>query len=291
MSGMKAMVGTMMVALACGSASAEAPVQVLFPYSIAGRVVNYDGVAYEASDDITLCVRSTNGTVLAKSKVFDAGSPTAWNYRLDVPVATRSGGGYAAAGDVFALSAVDAKGVVYDGLVKGDDAVVGRAGGTATVRVMLAEDANGNGIADVYESSKEYDMWLAGVSDPVFDPGKDYDGDGASNYDEYLAGTDPFDRNDCFRVKRVAGPSAAEAEAEGVIALTFEANAGRSYVVSETPSLDPGATRWERGVFRLDPASPATFERVTNDKNTWSERTVYLLKSGRSRFYRVEMEQ
>lgn len=291
MSSMKAMIGTMMAALACGPALADDPVQVLFPYSIAGRVVNYDGIAYEASDDITLYVRGTNGTVLAKSKVFDPGNPTAWNYRLDVPVATRSGGGYAAAGDVLALSAVDAKGVVYDGLVKGDDAVVGRAGGTATVRVMLAEDANGNGIADVYERSKEYDMWLADVSDPVFDPDKDYDGDGASNYDEYLAGTDPFDRNDYFRVKRAASLSAAEKDDAEVLALTFEANAGRSYVVRETPSLDPGATRWARGVFRLDPADPATVERVTNDKNTWSERTIYLIKSGQSRFYKVEMEQ
>ncbi|MGN0854858.1 MAG: hypothetical protein ACI4R9_04985 [Kiritimatiellia bacterium] len=276
---------------ACWTALAADPVQVLCPYSIAGRVVNYDGVAYEASDDITLYVRNTNGVVLAKSKVFNPGNPTAWNYRLDVPVATRSGGGYAAAGDVLALSAVDAKGVVYEGLIKGDDAVVGQGGGTATVRVMLAEDANGNGIADVYERSKEYDMWLADISDSVFDPDKDYDGDGASNYAEYLAGTDPFDRNDYFRVKQVSGFSAAEADAEDVIALTFEANAGRSYVVNETPTLDSGATRWTRGVFRLDPAQSATVERVTNDKNTWSERTVYLIKNGESRFYKVEMEQ
>ncbi|MGN0832288.1 MAG: thrombospondin type 3 repeat-containing protein [Kiritimatiellia bacterium] len=288
---MNATVSAMMVAFACGSALAAEPVQVLFPYSIAGRVVNYDGIAYEASDDITLYVRNPNGAVLAKSKVFDPGSVSAWNYRLDVPVATRSGGGYAAAGEVLSLSAVDAKGVVYEGLIQGDDAVVGQGGGTATVRVMLADDANGNGIADIYEQSKEYDMWLADISDPVFDPDKDYDGDGVSNYAEYLAGTDPFDREDYFRVKQVSGLSAAEADAEDVIALTFEANAGRSYVVNETPTLASGATRWTRGVFRLDPAKSATVERVTNDKNTWSERTIYLIKSGASRFYKVEMEQ
>ncbi|MGN0852005.1 MAG: hypothetical protein ACI4Q3_01365, partial [Kiritimatiellia bacterium] len=77
---MNAAVGTMMIALVCGSVLAADPVLVLCPYSIAGRVVNYDGVAYEASDAITLYVRNTNGVVLAKSKVFNPGNPTAWNY-------------------------------------------------------------------------------------------------------------------------------------------------------------------------------------------------------------------
>ena len=276
-------------AVCCGFAFAVEPALVLCPYSIAGRVVDYDGVAYEAADDITLYVRNAKGTVLAKSKVFTPGSPTAWNYRLDVPVATRAVGGYAQAGDTLSLSAVDARGVVYEGLIRGDDAVVGKGGGTATVRIMLADDANGNGVADIYEKSKEYEMWLAGIEDEAFDPGKDYDGDGVSNYREYLAGTDPFDKDDYFRVKAAKGLDATQDDA--LFALTFEANAGRSYVVKETPSLDGDKIDWRRGAFRLEPTAASTVERVTNDRNTWCERTVYLLKNGRSRFYKVEMEQ
>lgn len=286
---MNAIRGAAVAVLLLGTAFAQAPVQVLYPYSIAGRVVNYDGIAYEAPDDITLYVRSTNGTVLAKSKVFTPGDSTAWNYRLDVPVATKATGGYAMAGDVLSLSAVDARGVVYEGLIKGEDAIVGNGGDTAVVRIMLAEDANNNGIADIYEESKAYDMWLADIPDATFDPGKDYDGDGVSNFNEYLAGTDPFDKNDYFRVQQVSGLEAADDE--GLFALTFEANAGRSYLIRETPSLEKGAVEWTRGVFRLDRAKSATVERVTNGKNTWSKRTVYLLKKGKSRFYKVEMEQ
>ena len=266
--------------------TAADPVQVLFPYSIAGRVVNYDNVAYDASSGVTLTVRNADGKVLAKSRVFTPGGVSAWNYRLDVPIATRAGGGYAAPGDTLSLTAVDAKGTVYSGLIAGDAAKVGKAGETATVRVMLDDDKNANGIADVYEWSKEYDMWLAGV-EGSFDPAADYDGDGVSNRDEYLAGTDPFDPNDFFRVRTADGCTEADGE---VIALTFEANAGRSYVVRESPNLGKGKAGWQRGVFRLDPKKSVTVERVSNDANTWSMRTIYLIKNGPSRFYKLEME-
>lgn len=269
------------------AATPDNPVQVLFPYSIAGRVVNYDNVAYDAKSDVTLTVRNQAGNVLAKSRVFTPGGISAWNYRLDVPIATKASGGYAAPGDVLSLTATDAKGFVYTGLISGDAAKVGKAGETATVRVMLADDTNGNGVADTYERSKEYEMWLKGISGD-FDPKADYDGDGVSNFDEYLAGTDPFDAKDFFRVRSAEGLAENDAD---VIALTFEANAGRSYVVNESEHLDAKKAKWNRGAFRLDPKKSATVERVSNDANTWSMRTIYLIKNGPSRFYKLEMEQ
>ena len=37
----------------------DGPVQVLMPYSIAGRVVNYDNVAFDAESGITLTISAT----------------------------------------------------------------------------------------------------------------------------------------------------------------------------------------------------------------------------------------
>ena len=272
---------------------AQTPVLVLCPYTIAGRVVNFDGIAFDADDQITLYVRNTAGAVLAKTSVFDPGSPTAWNYRIEVPMASSTADGYAVLGDALLLSVVDAKGTVYEGFLQGDDAIA-RPGGTVHLQLMLAEDSNRNGIADLYEKSKEYDMFLAGIEDEAFDPAKDYDGDGIVNYQEYLAGTDPFDRKDYFRISGVTSLAATTGSKEipnDIIALTFEANAGRTYIVNEAAALDGERTSWQRGVFRLDPDSEVTTERVTNDKNTWSMRTVYLIKNGPTRFYRLEMEE
>ena len=81
----------------------DGPVQVLMPYSIAGRVVNYDNVAFDAESGITLCIRNTNGNVIAKGQVFTPSSAVAWNFRLDVPLATRAGGGYVAWGDTLEI--------------------------------------------------------------------------------------------------------------------------------------------------------------------------------------------
>ncbi len=272
---------------------AQTPVLVLCPYTIAGRVVNFDGIAFDADDQITLYVRNTAGAVLAKTSVFDPGSPTAWNYRIEVPMASAAADGYAVSGDMLLLSVVDAKGTVYEGFLQGEDAVA-RSGGTVHLRLMLAEDANRNGIADLYEKSKEYDMYLKGIEGETFDPTKDYDRDGISNYNEYLAGTDPFDTNDFFRISGVTSLTKATDNKEipdDLIAISFEANAGRTYIVNETPSIDGEKINWQRGAFRMDLNSAATVDRVTNDKQSWSIRTIYLLKNGPARFYRVEMEE
>ena len=68
----------------------------------------------------------------------------------------------------------------------------------------------------------------------TYDPWKDYDSDGVSNYAEFLAGTIPFDASDHLRVLAF-GPKG------GKLALKFEHVGGHVYAVSSAPTLEKPA--------------------------------------------------
>ena len=254
---------------------AVTPTQVLYPYVIAGKVVNYENIAFDASSGISLIVRSAaTGLVLAQSTVKTQTSASAYNFRLDVPVASASATGYAVTGDTLTLTVTDSANNVYSGFLTGEQATVGKAGDSTTVRVMLSGDENGNGVADEYEEAMQYEgMTFGGVYNPsyVYDPAADDDGDGVSNYAEYLAGTDPFTASDYLRF--------TEATTEGEsFKVSFETNPGRSYKLSGGEQPGKGASDWKLR------------ERIVNDSQTWGERTVYLIKDGDKCFYRLEVE-
>ena len=255
--------------------AAVTPTQALYPYVIAGKVVDYENIAFDASSGIQLTVRSAaSGAVLAQSTVKTQTSDSAYNFRLDVPVASDTATGFALPGDTLTLTVVDSANNVYSGFLTGEQATVGRAGDSTVLRVMLSEDKDGNGVADEYEEARLYEgMVLNNVYNPdyVYDPAADDDGDGVTNYAEYLAGTDPFLATDYLRF--------TEAKFEGEsFKVSFETNPGRSYKLSDGEHPEKDASDWK---FK---------ERVVNDSQTWGERTIYLIKNGDKCFYRLEVE-
>jgi len=266
-------------------ARAAEDVYALFPYTIVGRVVDAENKAFDADSGVSLKIMSEAGVVLAQTKVYTPGTASAWNFRIAVPVASAHVNGYAAKGDTLTLTAIK-DGVVYTGLLKGDDARIGEAGASVSVRIMLSDDANGNGIADTYEQSKYNWMRKYKISG-TFDPAADYDGDGQSNYAEYLAGTDPFDKTDRFGVDTMEDEKNYD---ERYLKVTFEANAGRTYAVKESSDLGAKGT-WERGSFKTDPKDADTAERIVTARDEWELKTIYLLKQGEKRFYRLELEE
>ena len=92
----------------------------------------------------------------------------------------------------------------------------------APVRAMV--DANTNGLSDVWEN-----LHSPGVLNPAADP----DGDGMSNLQESVAGTDPFNAASVFRVRSVVQSSA--------LLLRWPSVAGQRYQIETAGAFVSGA--------------------------------------------------
>lgn len=285
--------GALLIAGLSGAAfAADAPVQELYPFDIVGRIVNADNVAYDARTEIVMRARDADGKLLAQTWVRDPNRASPWNFVLEIPISSVRAPGYAMQGDVFQLSAKFGE-KSYAGLIAPAEAKIGTPGDKLFLRIMLAEDRNGNGIADTYEETMLDEMWFLEI-DGDYDPEADYDGDGQSNRAEYLAGTDPFDKDDFFRASTVGSSKSDVPKSTDLFAITFEANAGRSYGVVSSPELaetaDGKRPDWRRTAFRLSHDAPEKANVSSLDARTWEVRTIYLLRDGDKRFFKVVQE-
>jgi len=128
--------------------------------------------------------------------------------------------------------------------LKGDYSQMGQPGKRTHLDLTLGEDSDGDGLPDAWERIL---LALAGNGKTLADirPEDDFDGDGLSNLDEYVAGTYAFDSKDGFTLK-VLG---AEAD---VCRLEFMVITGRSYTLLGSPDL----TAWLPVEFRLATDTP-----------------------------------
>jgi hypothetical protein len=143
------------------------------------------------------------------------------------------------------------------GLVTGDLNRVQDAFGV-TVNV----DSDGDGIPDWW--MMQYFGHPTGQAGDNSLASDDADGDGASNLQEYLAGTDPTNPNSVFRLS-------AAATANSTVTLTWPAVTGKSYQIQYKTNLDdpvwltaPGniSVTGSQGSYLTPAAPPSSFYRV-----------------------------
>lgn len=268
---------------AAGAASAAETPASISPFTFAGRVVDYRHVAYDADSSVEIRLKDAAGALLARTTTATSGQ-TVYNYVLVVPVSTTPASRYACVGDAVAFEFVDPQGSVYTGLVASADAVIGNPGTVRRLDVVLATDADGDGIADQYLKDVKFLMWQAGIEGD-YDPRADYDGDGRTNYEEYLAGTNPCDASDAFTVRQMA----QEKGVEDYVALTIAVREGRAYGVVTSDSLASGAV-WSRVPFSETADAEPSADYLVTGRTESGTRTIYVKKDGPRRFYKARIE-
>lgn len=264
-------------------AAAIQPV-ALPPFTFVGRITDYAHIAYDAEASVEVRAKTSDGTLLAKTTTATGGN-SSFNYRLDIPLASRELDGHLKTGESVVFEFVDPGGKIYSGLVSGADSTLGAPGDYRRVDVILATDANHDGVADEYVEALAYLMWVNGIAE--YDPKADSDGDGVSNFDEYIAGTNPFDPTDRFSVREMA----IDKGADGYVAFRFLVNQGRVYSVVTSERLEAPEVEWVEAPFSVSDPAEALQMRLSTGAAETGYRTVFLKKGeDPSRFWKMKVE-
>jgi hypothetical protein len=115
---------------------------------------------------------------------------------------------------------------------QGTDWAVGLPSGKLRLDLTIGIDSDGDGLPDSWEEDVANSLGLGSIED--VNPNDDSDGDGVSNYIEYIAGTYAFDKDDKFGLKVIDVITTGTAPEESHHAhLRFLAIPGRTYRIGE----------------------------------------------------------
>ncbi len=262
------------------------------PFTYVGRITDAEHVAFDTNVVATIRAFNTNGNLIAQSKTFYK-QESKNNYALTIPLAGSALEGYSEVGDLLVIKVEDPSGKIWVGLVNDDFSTVGAPGSVRELNIVLANLSGGYGIDnDLYAQMKalweDSEYW---EYDEEFDINKDYDGDGMSTLIEAQAGTDPYNKDDCFKIVDFA--AFTETANTNLHRVVFTTQPGRVYSL-ETSNDMSDKDSWKTLEFYSnyqEGATPLTVINLSRDANPEGTTTVYLLPTTNSAsFFRVKLQ-
>lgn len=279
--------GILLGAFASAVALAATPAVSLPPFVYTGRITDYELTGFEGTTKGAEIRARKDGVLIARAPIAVSSGDTVCNYTLAIPVASSEMPGAAVPGDDLTFEIDPNTGDTNDVYTATNTFMaVGSPGRVARVDVCVATCTNPYGVADQYlDALAAY--WREYESGPfVYDPKADWDGDGVSNYDEYLAGTDPLNPDDAgLRIltwkQSAENPDAMEA--------TFLPGRGRVYS-AERRDAEPSA-EFKTTTHAESPASDAPRKTYLSTGSSDPDiRAIYLFRDGASGMYRLRLE-
>ena len=278
------------IAFVCAAALAVLPsAAVNFPvgtHLVKGTLKDWQNKVLTSSAAVTIQAVSTNGTVIASAKVAD---PTAdgYNFLLQIPLSSTATGSTAAVGDTLNCVLVQDSGLS----LAASPLAVGEANAVSTVSLAYVNmknytstDGTGTTASVPAEYVDTIAAWMEAYEiEGDYDPFADYDKDGASNYAEYRAGTNPFDATDKLAITAYSAPQNAPH------AISFEYAGGHVYGVATTLSLTN--PQWATQKVKKT-ETDAEREQVmpSADEDDVGVATIYVVpaEGAKSQFFKVE---
>ena len=253
---------------------------------IKGTLKDWQNKVLTSSAAVTIQAVATNGTVIASAKVAD---PTAdgYNFLLQIPLSSTATDSTVAVGDTLNCVLVQESGLS----LAANPLVVGEANAVSTVSlayVNMKDYTSTDGTGTTASVPAEYVDTIAAWMEAYeiegdYDPFADYDKDGASNYAEYRAGTNPFDATDKLAITAYSAPQNAPH------AISFEYAGGHVYGVATTLSLTN--PQWATQKVKKT-ETDAEREQVmpSADEDDVGVATIYVVpaEGAKSQFFKVE---
>jgi len=223
----------MLAAMNAGSAAVAANFPV-GTHLVKGTLKDWHNKVLTSSAAVTIQAVATNGTIIASTPVANP-SADGYNFLLQIPLSTTATDSTAAVGDRLNCVVVQESGLslAVDPITVGEANAVSEVS-LAFVNMKSYTSTDGSGKTANVPSEYIDDMaaWMEAYEiEGEYDPFADYDNDGASNYDEYRAGTSPFDESDKLAITSYVAPQNA------LHTLSFEYVGGHVYGVATTRSL------------------------------------------------------